>query len=316
MPPSRDTLARIERLRELFLDDSRGGAALPDYWRDRDDLAAYALVLGARIGWKWDAALSECRDRGLGRADDQTVLDFGCGAGIAAQRFVRAFGARVVWCHDRSAVAMAFAAAALGTAHPDLTARTVTNVRTLAPDVLLVSHVLGELDERGLADLQALIARSRRVVIVEPGNRATSRRLGALRAALLPSFRVLAPCPHAASCPALARDNDWCHFFAPPPPEVFTNGDWAKIARELGIDLRALPYAFLAVTRGPLPAGPPPPHRLLGRPDVRKHDARMQLCTSQGLVDALVDKRTQAAVWRTLKQHPDSLRTLPARDLP
>ena len=88
--PAGSDLARITRLRELFLDEPRDRRALGDYWRDRADVAAYDAVLGARIGWKWDAALAECRDRGFARADDDLVLDFGCGAGVAARQIGRA----------------------------------------------------------------------------------------------------------------------------------------------------------------------------------------------------------------------------------
>ena len=46
-------MQRIIRLRELFLDESRGPQPLGDYWRQVADLQAYDEVLGARIGWKW-----------------------------------------------------------------------------------------------------------------------------------------------------------------------------------------------------------------------------------------------------------------------
>lgn len=306
----RELLTRLQRLREHFLDDARGERALADYWRDERDLAAYDSVFGARIGWKWDAALAECRDRGFARADDAVVLDFGCGSGVAARAFVRDFGAREVLVHDRSRAAAKFAARALRAANPQLSVREVADVGALRPDVLLVSHVLGELDERGEAALRALIERSTRVVVVEPGSKTVARRLSALRDALLRTFHVVAPCPHAQRCPALANGDDWCHFFAPPPPEVFTTSTWAVAARELGIDLRALPYSFLALTRAPL-AHEPPPHRTLGRADVGKHDATVQVCEANGLRRAVVTKRADPTTWRALKKDPAALRTLP-----
>lgn len=312
MTPSRDQLARIHRLRELFLAEERGVRALPDYWRDEQDLVAYDSVLGARIGWKWDAALAECHDRGFARADADVVLDFGCGSGIAARRFVAHFGAREVICHDRSTLAMMFAVRALQAAAPGLAAQPLRRLDDVRPDVLLVSHVLGELDVAGEQLLRALIARSRRVVFVEPGSRAVARRLSALRDELLPACHVVAPCPHAARCPALANPEDWCHFFAPPPPEVFTDSDLVRTARTVGIDARALPYAFLALAKDTAPV-PPPHHRILGRPDVGRHGATVQVCEAAGLRTVEVTKRHDAATWRVLKKHPESLRTLPER---
>lgn len=311
MQPSRDLLDRIQRLRELFLDEARGDAALPDYWRDAGDLRAYDRVLAARIGWKWDAALAECEARGWRRDDQAVVLDFGCGSGIAARRYAERFGARELLLHDRSEQAMRFAAKALsgGRATP----RAVADVGDCTPDVLLVSHVLAELDATGLVALRTVLRRARRVVLVEPGNKRASRLLGELRAELLPSFAMIAPCPHAQSCPALARRDDWCHFFAPPPPEVFTTGEWAITARELGIDLRALPYAFLAMERDAA-ATAPPANRLLGRPRLGKHETHVQLCTAAGLANARVTKRDDPATFRALKKHPETVRSLPLPD--
>lgn len=309
MPPSRDLLTRITRLRELFLDEQRGSRALADYWRSEADVAAYDAVLGARIGWKWDAVLPECRDRGLPRADGGVVLDFGCGSGIAARRFVRHFGAGEVLCHDRSHIAATFAAKAVRGSCPGVQAKAIGAVDGLCPDVLLVSHVLGELDAAGEVDLHGLIERSRRIVIVEPGSRIVSRRLSQLRDSLLGAFRVVAPCPHATSCPALATPGDWCHFFAAPPNEAFTDSDWVLTTRALGIDSRALPYSFLALSRDPVVV-PAPEQRALGRPDQGRHVTRVQVCEAGGLRTAEVHKRTQPALWKRLKKQPETVRAL------
>lgn len=297
--------ARVQRLRDLFLEE-RGGQALTDYWRDARDLDAYDAVLGARIGWKWDAALRECSDRGWQSSPDDVVLDFGCGAGVAARRYLQQFGAREVLCHDRSAQAMKFAVKQLRAQNPDVLSHTRDHVRDVEPDVLLVSHVLGELDERGFAQLESLIARSRRVLIVEPGNREVSRRLSELRDRLLDDFAIVAPCPHMSKCPSLHEDNDWCHFFATPPGEVFTTGFWAKTAQELSIDLRSLPYAFLALDRDA--AKPQQERRLLGRAQITPHLARVRACTNDEVAIVEFTKRNDKATWRALKKNPELVR--------
>lgn len=304
-------LTRIARLRDLFLADRPDRRALADYWRDPKDIAAYDAVLAARIGWKWDAALAECKDRGFERAEGQTVLDYGCGSGIAARCFVREFGAGQVLLHDRSPHAMAFATQSLAAAHPGVAASELPSPDDAAPDVLLVSHVLGELDEAGERQLCGLIDRSKRVLVVEPGNRPVARRLSQLRDQLLDTFAMVAPCPHQQKCPSLVADNDWCHLFATPPPEVFTDGFWARVARELTIDLRSLPYAFLAMQRRDQAAGPPPPpdhERLLGRAEIHKHYARVRSCSADGLQIIEIQKRHEAPIWRALKKRPEQLR--------
>lgn len=312
VPPSHDLIARLTRLRDLFLAEERSGA-LADYWRTTADVAAYDAVLGARIGWKWQAALAECQDRGWARSDGDLVVDFGCGSGVAARAYAQRFGAGRVRLVDRSRTAAKFAEGSLRAAFPALPAVAAADAGADAPDVLLVSHVLGELDAGGEQQLEALARRSRRVLWVEPGSKAIARRLSTLRGRLADAFAVQAPCPHQGPCPALASPADWCHFFAPPPAAVFTDGDWAHYSRALGIDLRALPYAFLALVRrdaaSDLPA--PPPHRLLGRVDVGKHDASAQACTAAGLTTLRVPKRTQPELWRDLKKRPEGRRQLP-----
>lgn len=313
-------LTRIARLREMFLEERRGKRALDDYWRDPKDVEAYDAVLAERIGWKWDAALAECKDRGFSPADDDVVLDYGCGSGVAARRFLEHFGAREILLHDRSVHAMTFAAKRIALDAPKTKARPLPSVRDVSPDVLLISHVLGELDDEGNDELLALIQRSKRVIIVEPGNRRVSRRLSKLRDDLLDIFHVQAPCPHTGKCPSLFEHNDWCHFFATPPPEVFTDGYWARVARELNIDLRSLPYAFVALVNKS--AGIETPEfdedeRLLGRADIQKHFAQIRSCTNEGIDLVEITKRHHAKLWRALKKRPEQIRfTLRDRDAP
>jgi SAM-dependent methyltransferase len=301
-------LAAVQRLRQLFLTDRVPGASLPDYWRDQHDLAAYDAVLAARIGWKWDGALAECIGRGLGRADDALVVDFGCGSGIAAARFAHHCGAGQIVCHDRSPRAMHFAADRLR--QSGLRAEVAKHREKLRPDVLLVSHVLGELDIFGRDELLALIARSATVLMVEPGNRSVAGALTMLRDELLPKFRVLAPCPTQDRCPANASASDWCHFFASPPPEVFTDGDWVRTLQALELDARALPYSFLFLQQDGVVPAPRLP-RLLGRPEVSSHGARIQACTGNAIESREVARRAQHELWRRLKKDPTSVRDLP-----
>ena len=188
-------LTRIARLREMFLEERRGKRALDDYWRDPKDVEAYDAVLAERIGWKWNAALAECQDRGFARADEQVVLDYGCGSGIAVRRFAEHFGAGQILLYDRSMHAMNFAAKRIALDLPKTKARVLPSVIGVSPDVLLVSHVLGELDEEGNDELLALISRSKRVIIVEPGNRRVSRRLSS----------CATNCSTASMCKRLAR---------------------------------------------------------------------------------------------------------------
>lgn len=311
--PSLD-LDRVQRLRALFLEGRKGRRVIPDYWRDRADLEAYDAILGARIGWKWDAALAECEARGWRAAADDVVLDYGCGAGAAARRYAAKFGAREVLCYDRSPRATDYAVERLREEGGAGSARALTSVRDVEVDVVLVSHVLSELDARGLEQLEEVVRRAPRALLVESGNRPVARQLAALRDRLCGPFTAVAPCPQQGGCPTLLDDDNWCHFFAAPPGEVFTDGAWVKAARSLGIDLRSLPYSFVALDRAPGPR-PSRARRLLGRASINPVVATAEACTAAGLQRVEVTKRSDRALWRAVKKSPEAVdRLLGDRD--
>lgn len=305
-------LDRLRRLRDLFLDATGNPRAVAAYWQNDEDLAAYDAVFAARIGWKWDAALEDAVARGFAPGQELRVVDFGCGTGIAARRFAARFEVAEMRCVDHSARASAFAAARLREEHPRIaTSAAVPGPHDPDPDVLLVSHVLDELGPSGEDALLALAARSKHVVWVEPGSRVVSRRLATHRDHLVANagYSVVAPCPHQGPCSALRADGShWCHFFAAPPAEVFTDGEWVRLGRELGIDLRALPYASLVLSRTPADERASV-GRVLARPEVSGKEARVFVCDAEGLHHLTAFKsRGSADAWRTLKKAGATLR--------
>jgi hypothetical protein len=303
----------LGRLREIFL---RGVPATVPYWHGTGDLAAYDATFGERIGWKWDAALGELQRRGWrpdGSRGRPTVLDWGCGSGVAGRRVVAAFGAENfsalrVW--DHSAVAREFTTARARKAFPGLEVTEFSDDGAAPVGVLVLSHVLNELTPVARETLLALIRRADAVLWVEPGARAVSRELGALREQLRGKFALVAPCPHADACGALAPGNErhWCHFFAPPPAGLQANGHWVRFAQRAGIDLRSLPYAWLALERPvhapPVPAGL---SRVIGRAEMFKGFARVLSCSATGLEELELQKRADPALFRQLARetlHP------------
>ncbi len=301
--------AALDRLRETFLhaDKSTG-----PYWRDERDLAAYDATYGQRIGWKWDAVLTELVGRELLPTETGlTVFDWGCGSGVAGRQAIRALGERVqrLWLWDHSSAAVAFAARRAREMFPHLEVRALTavEVATVQADVLVLSHVLNELPTApaARADFQHLLERVRRIWWVEPGTHAVSRALGEWRERLRTvGFTPLAPCPHAGACGALAvgKERDWCHFFATPPAEIFADSDWVKFGQRAGIDLRSLPYAFLVLSRASTKASPPEAGRVLGRPEVFKGYARMLNCGADGLTELTLQERADKRLFKSLKR--------------
>ena len=296
---SADEIDRLRLLRGIFVSfEVREGGAEP-YWDSAEELALYDETFAQRIGWKWDAVLEELRRRGR-MPGGATVLDWGCGTGIAARRVLAASeGIERVFLHDHSRAAVELALERLHEEHPRV--EVLGRLPDEPVDVLLVSHVLDELDPAQTEGLLDLAGRSAAVLWVEPGSKRTSRRLGELRARLSASHDLLAPCTHQATCGALAGEELWCHFFARPPQAVYTEGKWAELGRELGIDLRALPYSFLALARRGSFSLDGPSARLLARPRLTRGRAQFELCDVSGVQAADFLQRTDKKLFKALE---------------
>jgi SAM-dependent methyltransferase len=292
----------LGRHRERFL----GGAPLGGpYWASASDLAGYDLTYGERIGWKWDAVLDELVLRGW-TPPRGGVLDWGCGSGIAGRRVVERFGAQsfdslTVWDHSPAAVMFAADAAARRFPGFPVSAATVKHLAGAPIGLLVISHVINELDSPALDEVRALAARSRAVLWTEPGSHDTSRALGSLRDELAGQFRVVAPCTRAGACPILAPGNerDWCHHFAAPPPWIHADSNWVKFGQRAGIDLRSLPYSFIALDREWDGSGVGL-SRVIGRPERFKPYVRLLNCDADGLQVLSVMKRDNAALYKEL----------------
>lgn len=331
-----DTLdwAALDRLRQRFLGGAAGGGV---YWEATGDLASYDLTYGERIGWKWDHVLRELALRKW-RPRSRDVFDWGCGSGIAARRVIEFFGAGnfdslAVW--DHSALACTFAADAAQRSFPRVRVAQATPglLATSEPiGLLVISHVLNELPPEALAELRLLVARAEAVLWVEPGTHDVSRQLGRIRDELRATFRVIAPCTHEKTCPMFeaGRERDWCHFFAPPPGEIFATPNWVKFGQRAGIDLRSLPYCFVALDKSPavpvlgedcpnenpvlaerapatddagrIPPLPPCFSRVIGRVEHFKPYARWLNCDGQGLADLELPKRADPALFKDLER--------------
>jgi hypothetical protein len=296
----------LDRLRETFLSDARTRGP---YWHTITDLEAYDLTYAERIGWKWDAVLRELKMRGWTAPANATVFDWGCGSGVAGRRVVEFLGASNVTrlvLHDHSPLAVEFAEHRARETFPALAVERASYrfLQEGTIDVLVVSHVVNELDDIGRAELTGLIARATTVLWVEPGTHEVGRALVAWREqARAAGFNLVAPCPHTAACGLLAagRERDWCHFFAAPPSEIFANSEWVKFGQRAGIDLRSLPYSFLVLDRWPATL-PPDASRILGEPRVYKGYAKIFNCSARGVEELMLQQRADKDLFKSLKR--------------
>jgi hypothetical protein len=317
----------LERLRGLFLS---GAASTGAYWKSPLDLASYDLTYGERIGWKWDAVLDELAQRGWRprttngapagsglepvKHEKFTVLDWGCGSGVAGRRVVRWLGAdqvAVLRLWDHSALAADFSAQAARSSFPGLAAEHLTPGFLASKEpvgILVISHVLNELPASELLALRGLASRAEAILWVEPGTQEVSRALIEIREQLRDRFRVVAPCTHQDACGLLAPENarHWCHHFATPPVGIFADANWVKFGQRAGIDLRSLPYSFLALDRrqrtAPAPAAPVF-SRVIGEPRHYKGFAKVLSCEAGGrVVERMLQKRDAPELFKQLRR--------------
>lgn len=292
----------LERMRSAFLSGTAGHG---DYWRNETDLASYDATYAQRIGWKWDYVLQELtRRRWTPPAGG--LLDWGCGSGIAHRAFLYHFGpgqvsALRVW--DRSVLAMNYAANKARAKYPQLPVTSGSHEHADISTVLL-SHVLTELDSTAVNELCQRLQSATSVFWVEPGTYEVSRRLIDIREKLRASFSVVAPCTHQANCGMLeARNSEhWCHHFASPPPEVFTDSDWGRFAHLTSIDLRSLPVSFLVLDKRPVAALPVGATRIIGRPRIYKPHATLLGCEISGVSEKRLNKRDLPGEFRRWKK--------------
>ncbi len=297
---SKSELASLQRLRNGFL---KGTAGQRDYWQSDQDLALYDATFAERIGWKWDAVLRELHLRGWHPPAD-SVLDWGCGTGIAGRRVLKAYPQlHSLQLHDRSARARRFAAERV----IEEAKGTTLFAGTPSPKgkLVLLSHVLNELRAGALSQLLEELKDAEAIIWVEAGTHSDSRHLSSIRGALLDSgLHLIAPCPHAVQCPMLEpiHQRHWCHHFAQPPAEIFQSGRWEQFRRELGIDLRSLPYSFFVFQRKevsrPLPDDC---QRVIGRPREFKGHDKVLACSRTGLKEWILQKRDAPELLRDVR---------------
>ena len=296
-------LAALAALRARFLDGSNAGGG---YWKNEAELALYDASFGERIGWKWDAVLGELKACGW-RPAAKHVVDWGCGSGIAGRRALAAWdGFESLTLTDVSPLAMRFAEARARETFPKLQVRTTAHATAAAAgSLLLVSHVLNETDDSAERRLVAAARRAAEIIWVEAGTHADSRRLISVREELRGEFDIIAPCTHAARCGMLAPENaeHWCHHFATAPSEASRDARWAQFGRDLGIDMRSLPYSFLVLARrGAQEDRARGFSRIIGRPRDEKGHFDVLSCSEEGVEELMAQKRDVPELSKQLRK--------------
>jgi Mitochondrial small ribosomal subunit Rsm22 len=279
-------------------------------------LEQYHATFGARIGWKWNAVLRELKSRWTPPADGFSIWDWGAGTGIATLRTQALFPESVkkVFLWDRSPLALEFSSTKIKTQTPEVTVETSQSLPLAPPLLSLFSHVITELEDADLSKLLSILQNADGVIWVEPGTPEVSRRMVDVRESLRKLFTVVAPCPHQDRCGLLGQTRDWCHHFAPPPPEAFTTAEWRQFQEALKIDLRSSPVTYLVLMKPSLAAGISPisGDRMIGRPRWEKGQAKLLMCNQTNVTQRRLLKRLHPDTVQRLQENPFSLNILPS----
>ncbi|THA26669.1 rRNA methyltransferase [Streptomyces sp. RKND-216] len=301
LPPRRATSA-VERL----IGHYRG--ATPTHapiLRDRADVVAYAAYRMPATYEAVAAALRALAVRVPGWSPE-SHLDLGGGTGAAVWAADAVWGdgppggpTRGTTVLDWSEPALALGrdlAAQRGSAAPaaaEWRRQRLAGDAALPPaDLVSVGYVLNELAEADRGAVIEAAARAARgaVLVVEPGTPDGYARMIEARGRLVAAgLTVLAPCPHSGRCPIVPGE-DWCHFAA----------RVSRSSLHRRVKGGTLPYedekfAYVAaVTPGLLAggAGGPASARIVRKPQIRKGQVLLDLCTEgEGLCRTTVSKR-------------------------
>ena len=307
---SRWTPSQIQTLRRLRSGFLQGTAGKTDYWQSESDLALYDATFAQRIGWKWDAVLGELQLRQFAPRFEAPLIDLGCGSGIAARRVLAHWPGKFpsLTLVDRSPLARNFAAARVREMAPELPVHLSTPAELHCEGAfVLLSHIITELSTEELSRWIPQLQKAAGILWVESATHESSRKLIAQVREIFQSegsWRIAAPCTHSHACPLLKPENarHWCHHFARVPSEAHQEAEWSALADELGLDLSALPYSFLAMDRETTHTQTQGFSRVLGRARQLKGHHRVLSCSEEGLQEWTLQKRDLPDIFKELRR--------------
>jgi len=298
-----------EALEGIPLGDlSRAAAALTARYRGEvrdgrfhlaDDLTARAY-LAARLPATF-AAVSACLAAVAERRPDfapMTMLEAGAGPGTGL------WAAATRWPGIERAVAVEGSAAIrrygekfskMLAAATEWRAADFDHMASERAQLVLLSYVLDELDEPARARLVERLwnATEDVLVIVEPGRPAGWQRILAARDQLIAAgAHLLAPCPHAATCPLVAPD--WCHFVRRVPRARIH-----RLAKAAAVPWEDEKFIYIAASRRP---GTAVEARIVGPKQAASGKATLKLCRHDGTAATIVITRRDGDAFKIARR--------------
>ncbi|MEV6548052.1 small ribosomal subunit Rsm22 family protein [Streptomyces sp. NPDC051597] len=269
--------------------------------RDRSDVAAYAAYRMPATFEAVRSALAALQDAAP-HWSPATHTDVGGGTGAASWAVAEA------WSPATTVLDWAEPALALGRELAESSgveglrairwerARIGTALSLPETDLVTVSYVLNELtaEDRGaLVDATARAATGA-VVIVEPGTPDGYARIIEARDRLIAAgFTVAAPCPHSAACP-IEPGTDWCHFSA-----RVSRSSLHRQVKGGSLAYEDEKFSYVAAVRGV--AAEPAANRVTRRPQIRKGQVLLELCTGEGVLRRETVTKRQGDLYRAAR---------------
>lgn len=253
------------------------------------------------------AVLSETRER-LPELQWQSLLDLGAGPGSAMWAAADVFNEleRVTLVERDGNLIEAGKRLADNAEHPAIKFAKWCKLdlqNMIAPephDLVVISYALGELNrETSQAVLHTAWRATKKVcVIIEPGTpRGFSHILHARDELIKMGAHIIAPCPHAGTCPM--ADGDWCHF-----SRRVERSRHHRLAKSATMPYEDEKYSYIAVAKSLVEVLGA---RVIRHPLKREGHIHIDLCTPQGLERKTVAKKDKEAFKRARKTDWGSL---------
>lgn len=305
--PPRRAAASVERLIAHYR--GAGSPSGPPALRDRADAVAYAAYRMPATFAAVSAALDAVA-RALPGWAPRRLLDVAGGTGAACWAAADVWGEALtdITVLDRAADALRLGQELARGGPPALRdaqwrrwelGGATTELPTA--DLVTISYLLGETPETARRNLlAAAVDAGRAVVVVEPGTPAGYARVRAARDQLTAAgLRVVAPCPHSADCP-ITPGADWCHFAS-----RVSRSSLHRQVKGGTLGHEDEKFSYVAAVHPTLVAengDRADADRIVRRPQYRKGQVLLELCTTDGTLRRATVTRRQGARYRAARE--------------
>jgi ribosomal protein RSM22 (predicted rRNA methylase) len=246
-----------------------------------EDALAYAVW---RLPATYAATLAALRalSSALGGWRPRSLLDVGAGPGTAGWAATTVFGSIEAATFVEAAAPMRELGRRLNASHPVLSgAEWIDAAPDRGADLVIAAYAVGEMGTAVVDRLWGLTSGA--LLIVEPGTPAGFETVIGSRDRLIGAgAHIAAPCPSHQSCPMLPTAN-WCHFAT-----RLRRSAMHVNAKNASLPFEDEPFSYVAASR----TEPRRAARLVGRPRFHKRLVRLELCTTAGLEERVVTKRS------------------------